>query len=239
MDLDFQVRDSPDGGLTWMLTYSNQSLGADLMARFNDDLQATICEGQVPMEPLSPSVFDSSASRVLHDAILECVQQAPDAVAVIDPAADVMITYGDLLSLAWSMVPFIEPQTRVAIVLQKGWRQSVAVLATSLGGAAYVPINPSDPASRVVSIVIDADVSCAIVDRAWDLPVPTHEIEHPTPPKSIRPAMERARVVKPHDVAYIIFTSGTTGRPKGVILTHGAATNTVDDINKRFQVTSL
>lgn len=41
-----------------------------------------------------------------------------------------------------------------------------------------------------------------------------------------------------HDLAYIIYTSGSTGEPKGVMITHGAALNTVEDINKRFKINS-
>ncbi|HDR7472523.1 TPA: AMP-binding protein, partial [Bacillus toyonensis] len=40
----------------------------------------------------------------------------------------------------------------------------------------------------------------------------------------------------PEDVAYVIYTSGSTGRPKGVVITHSAAANTIQDINRKFEV---
>src|SRR6185369_5572735 len=56
-----------------------------------------------------------------------------------------------------------------------------------------------------------------------------------TLPPEPGPALPRSQA--PHDLAYVIYTSGSTGLPKGVMIEHHAVVNTLDDVNRHFEVT--
>ncbi|MFD7904045.1 Pls/PosA family non-ribosomal peptide synthetase [Kitasatospora sp. NPDC059722] len=92
----------------------------------------------------------------------------------------------------------------------------VAVLAVLRCGAAYVPVDADDPDERAAMIWQDAQV-CAVIGAGHQLSA------GPQARPSGRPAWP-----SPADDAWIIFTSGTTGRPKGVAVTHRSAAAFVD-----------
>ena len=106
------------------------------------------------------------------------------------------------------------PEALVAVVLPQGLDQIAAIIGVLKAGAAYVPIDPSYPASRIRHILDDArphviidDEVVAVVDR-W--------------------CAERADGVAglaeldAGNAAYVIYTSGSTGAPKGVVIEHGS-----------------
>ncbi|WP_369185748.1 Pls/PosA family non-ribosomal peptide synthetase [Streptomyces sp. Y1] len=92
----------------------------------------------------------------------------------------------------------------------------VAILAVLRCGAAYVPVDADDPDERAEMIWQDAQV-CAVLGAGRQL------YAGPTARPSGRPAWP-----SPADDAWIIFTSGTTGRPKGVAVSHRSAAAFVD-----------
>ncbi|HVR09591.1 MAG TPA: amino acid adenylation domain-containing protein, partial [Thermoanaerobaculia bacterium] len=125
----------------------------------------------------------------------------------------------------------------VAVAMEKGWEQVVAVLGVLKAGAAYLPIDPDLPGERCRGLLAQGEVRIAVtqpwVDTRLDWPpdiarlcvAGDAEAAHP-------PAVD-------HDheaIAYVIFTSGSTGLPKGVVIDHRGAVNTVLDVNERFAV---
>ncbi|MDT7739824.1 MAG: mycobactin peptide synthetase MbtF, partial [Mycobacterium sp.] len=103
----------------------------------------------------------------------------------------------------------------VAIKLSRGPEYIVAILAVLKTGATYVPLEPGMPADRVNSILRQSGATIVIdddfagdVDRADDF---------------------RPVEVRPQQAAYVVFTSGTTGEPKGVIGIHDAVVAYADD----------
>ncbi|MCI4066432.1 amino acid adenylation domain-containing protein [Micromonospora sp. R77] len=126
----------------------------------------------------------------------------------------------------------------VGITLDRGIDQVAAVLGTLLAGAAYVPVDTGQPAARRSEILTNAGVrlvltSAALTEGEWPAGVTTIAADR------VPPATPAAEVTgaDPGDLAYVIHTSGSTGVPKGVMITHEAALNTVHDINARFAVT--
>ncbi|MEN6472957.1 MAG: amino acid adenylation domain-containing protein [Syntrophaceae bacterium] len=183
------------------------------------------------------------SSNLLHTLFLEQALQHPEAPAVITPGRS--LSYGELLNRAMRLGHYLrvhgaEPNTCVAVLMEKGWEQIVGVMGVLFSGAAYVPLDPGLPRERLrylleetrVKVVLTqtrihaqltwlTEWTCLCVDRN-DLPA----VDDLSP----------ASVQQATDLAYVIFTSGSTGSPKGVMIDHQGAVNTIRDINQRFGV---
>ncbi|MDR3537694.1 MAG: amino acid adenylation domain-containing protein [Acetobacteraceae bacterium] len=171
------------------------------------------------------------APEMLHAGFERSARAHPHLPAVIAP--DAMLDYAALDAAATHLAADLltqldgAPRDRlVAIVLPKGWRQIVAVLAVLKAGAAYLPIDPALPADRRrlliergEALVLDdpAAVDAALARTAGPMPV--------LPP-----------VEDPSRLAYVIYTSGSAGQPKGVMIEHRAALATVREINRRWAI---
>ena len=110
-----------------------------------------------------------------------------------------------------------------------------AALGVLSAGAVYVPIGFDQPAARRERILVTADAVAAIGadDRQFDgTGLPTLAIAA----AQAHPPAAAPIVLDPESVAYVLFTSGSTGAPKGVEVPHRAAMNTIDDLNERFGI---
>ncbi|MCR3750885.1 non-ribosomal peptide synthase/polyketide synthase [Lentzea californiensis] len=148
------------------------------------------------------------------------VARTPEATAVVDDGAK--WTYADLNAranrLAHNLIAQgVGPGRYVAISLPRSADLLVAVLAVLKAGAAYVPMEPDQPAGRV-AFVLD-DVRPVLVLDAPDLVRTTGGREdNPGDHDRVAPLTTR-------DPAYVIYTSGSTGRPKGVVVEHRSVVN--------------
>ena len=130
----------------------------------------------------------------------------------------------------------------VAVIMEKGWEQVVAVLGILASGAAYLPIDPVLPTERRQLLLDEGKVQWVITQSKLDVSLEWQEniiricIDNTTISPSLTVPLET--VQKPSDLAYVIYTSGSTGKPKGVMIEHQGAVNTILDINQRFSVTS-
>ncbi|MFJ4573931.1 amino acid adenylation domain-containing protein [Streptomyces sp. NPDC088846] len=119
---------------------------------------------------------------------------------------------------------------RVAVFLERGLDLPVALLAVLKAGAAYVPLNPGEPADRIELILRDAQPALVVTERSLSgqLPpatAPVLALDGLGPALDRLPATPPVDVTDPASLAYTIFTSGSTGRPKGVAVPHGALVN--------------
>lgn len=174
---------------------------------------------------------------LLHYGFLQSVQRLPDNVAVI--TSQDAWTYEDL----WSHTNRLAAQLRaagitrgecVAVAMPKGPEQIVAVLASLLEGAAYLPMDMRWPPARRDLVLKNAGariiLTCGDADltNQQGIPVITVSMSDPVPPLPL-PEILPIRGDST-DIAYIIYTSGSTGTPKGVVIDHQAALNTVSAI---------
>ncbi|MEO0035911.1 MAG: hypothetical protein RLZZ501_1934, partial [Pseudomonadota bacterium] len=178
---------------------------------------------------------------LLQDGFLATARHRPDAVARI--AGDQALTYAALAARAEAVRAALaeagcRPGDRVAVGQAKGAEQIAAVLGTLMAGAAYLPLDPALPPARRDLIVADAGVRLALTGAEettpWPAGVTPIRPDHLAIPASLVPG--GAAPVAPSGLAYILYTSGTTGQPKGVMISHRAALNTIADINARFAV---
>jgi amino acid adenylation domain-containing protein len=182
------------------------------------------------------------STELLHSFFVRQAAKTPEAVAVIGP--DKRLTYAELLARASALAHELRghgarPNQLVAIVMEKGWEQIVAAIGVLLAGAAYLPIDATQPEHRLQALFEAGEVKLAVtqpwVDSrlAWPGEIRRVVLTPADPPAGAKPP---APVQSHGDLAYVIFTSGSTGVPKGVMIDHRGAVNTVLDINRRFEV---
>ena len=160
--------------------------------------------------------------------------EAPNAVAVRWTKGT--LTYAQLHRRAMFVAERLPEGKRIAVVMEKGWEQIVAVLAVHYAGSAYVPIDDSLPGIRRNVMLEKAGAKIALVQHGTGDAEWPHDVERivvgggendgPSPIMS-----------RPDELAYVIFTSGSTGEPKGVMIDHRGAVNTCLDVNRRRRMT--
>ncbi|HEX8539779.1 MAG TPA: amino acid adenylation domain-containing protein, partial [Cystobacter sp.] len=220
---------------------------AELIGRLADSAAPWTERAGLPLPPAQRArreSFNATAAAIpearLDDLFLARAEQLPERLAVID--AERTLSYAQLrehaAELATRLVALgARPDTLIAVVLEKGWRQAVAVLAVQLAGAAYLPVDPALPEERRALLLQEGKVRVAVTEPrlAERLSWPG-EVEVVVVADIARGAPRPERRGSASDLAYCIYTSGSTGRPKGVMIEHRAAANTLLDINARFQV---
>lgn len=150
------------------------------------------------------------------------VNRNPDAVAIVEDGRTV--TYGELDAMADAILDkfaMMRPDF-VGIVMSHGAEMVAAMLAVLKSGAAYVPAEPALPRERIDYMMQTAGVSLVITDDFCHNLTAT-PISHED--KS-----------SPDGLAYVLYTSGTTGRPKGVAVENRSVVNYADAFEAEFNV---
>ncbi|MFQ6330459.1 amino acid adenylation domain-containing protein, partial [Nocardia sp. CWNU-33] len=179
------------------------------------------------------------AAATLVSLLDATVAATPDAVALIgdeSAAEPTVLTYAELDARVNRLARYligrgVGPEDRVALAIRRSVDLVVAMYAVAKSGAAYVPIDPDQPAERT-EYILDTAVPVCVLTTSRDGftagAVESVRIDavdlagHAADP--IVDA-ERVAPLRPEHTAYVIFTSGSTGRPKGVAVPHGAIVN--------------
>jgi non-ribosomal peptide synthetase component F len=177
------------------------------------------------------------------DEFTDHASRNPDDLAVA--CGDTTLTYGELERrtnrLARHLIALgVGSGSFVAICLERSTDLVAAVFAVVKTGAAYVPVDPSDPADRVSQILADSQPPVILASRSTAARVTSRDpdprarpitvllddpdtsawlLSHPTDPITDN---DRLRPVAGHDTSYVIYTSGSSGRPKGVLIDRSA-----------------
>ncbi|OBK19439.1 non-ribosomal peptide synthetase [Mycobacterium asiaticum] len=190
-----------------------------------------VTDGPVTGRCLHQGFFEHAAAHPDHPAVLWGLDESAGEWSYRQLAEGALAVAGALSAHG------VGPGDAVAVQLPKGRDQILAVLGVLAAGAAYVPIGIDQPDARRAKILASAGVAAVLtVDGS-----PVHPglaclsidaaRNHPEP-------LSAAVFPSTGAVAYVLFTSGSTGLPKGVDVPHSAAMNTIDAVNDWFDVGS-
>ncbi|MGK9272122.1 amino acid adenylation domain-containing protein [Williamsia muralis] len=239
--LDFSMNRAPDGsGLELQLHYAvgviDENRAQSLVDGVFDLLQRAVSAPDVPMftHLLGAGERDLAVSppslATMYDLMAGSATRFPDAIALEDTDTGTVLQYHELdgasTSIARELISHnVGTGDVVAIGTGRSAASIVAMWAVLKTGAAFVQLNPADPHTRNELIVQQAGVTVGV--HAGHAPgdgfgVPWINARPPTSTVAVQPfsTEERVRPVRLDDVVYVTFTSGTTGTPKGVMVTH-------------------
>jgi len=199
----------------------------DLLPDEQRQRRVAVNETEVPVVP-----------RLLGDDFVARARQQPAALALC--TLDCQLSYGELYervaeAVHWLKAQGVQRNTLVGLVAERSPEQVIGILAIVLAGAAYLPIDARLPAARRDYMLKDGNVRLVLTNVDLESGLIQFDLRNPQsgtwklPPREDRGS--------PDDLAYVLYTSGTTGQPKGVMVTHRNVINVVDDCQRRFAIT--
>lgn len=197
------------------------------------------------LDPTAPQESKPADGETICDILEQVVERSPDLVAIED--GDLEITFATLDREAEGLANYlaaqgVQPGHRVAILMERSSEAIVAMFAILKLAACYVPLDPSYPLRRLNQLIADADISVAVTKPEFDF---DGKLEATVVTADCRLEAERMRTRPRSDsAAYINYTSGSTGIPKGVCVSHAAVCNfaTADSpvrLQERWRVSHL
>jgi len=187
---------------------------------------------------------------LLQDAFTAQAARTPGAPAIMTSRST--ISYADLLRQAQDAAGWLRDRRTsrdelVGLVMHRGPEQIVGILAALLAGGAYLPVDAGLPDERVRYMLRDGQVRCVLTNAGWQPPagdgtnallLDAAAAAAPAAPAAAGAGRTGQAPGHPDDLAYVLYTSGTTGAPKGVMISHRSAVNVVADCNARFGVSA-
>lgn len=223
-----------------------------LVGHFRNLLESMLAHPEQPVLEL-PMLSDEERQLVLHDwnqthrdyqqdlclhhIFEQRAHSTPEAVALT--YRDRVMTYAELETwsnrLAHRLQGLgVESETCVALFVERSPEMIAGILGVLKAGGAYVPLDPSSPTEKLKAIL---DEVCPpvvltqkhLASRLPDGAVDAICLDDPAalPPSANGELRPPRAAVGPNNLAYVIFTSGTTGRPKGVMVEHRSICNTI------------
>ncbi|GHJ35185.1 non-ribosomal peptide synthetase [Streptomyces sp. TS71-3] len=196
-------------------------------------------EADLEARSRSPQPDSAPPAYALHDRFFALAEEHPQRTAVVTEDGSTLC-YAQLALAARRVAGAlgalgVRRGDTVAVTLPKGAAQITAVLGVLAAGAAYVPVGVDQPAARRelihrlsnAAVAVTDDEHAPLVERAGGVAVLRLSEAARAEPAPVSGA-------RPEDPAYLLFTSGSTGEPKGVEVPHQAAVNTLDALAYLF-----
>ncbi|WP_210589390.1 acyl-CoA synthetase [Streptomyces sp. GESEQ-35] len=150
---------------------------------------------------------------------------------------DRSLTYGQLAAAAGVTAGRIRGAGRVAVWATPALETAVAVVAALEAGVAVVPLNPKSGEKELGHILADSAPSAVLTAPGSELPSPLGDLPRIDVDPQGTGTIAPARSVTPDDAALVVYTSGTTGPPKGAVLPRRAIATTLDALADAWQWT--
>ncbi|GAB3842999.1 amino acid adenylation domain-containing protein [Nesterenkonia populi] len=221
-----------------------------MLVEFEAFLQRLAAEPEAPLGSFDPVAGQHAAAETQQipegatvDSLLRAqAVRSPEARALVDDVSGDELTYAELDGRVnrWARLLVscgAASGERVAVMVPRSPEMVVTLAAVLRAGAAYVPVDPEYPGQRVAEILQDSDARLLITAEGVRVPdgvpgielldIEDAETRRTVAAQSSQPvgAAERGGPIRSEDTACVLFTSGTTGRPKGVVISHRMVLN--------------
>jgi amino acid adenylation domain-containing protein len=251
LDLSLVLADDGDcvyGALEYNTDLFDREMAAQMVRHFQRVLTCVAAEPARRIAEI-PLLTDEERRRLLHgwnatalatpaggvhDLIATTAAAVPDRIACVCGAAQ--LSYGELHRRAARVAAQLRqrgvgPDVLVGLCAGRSLELVVLLLGVLQAGGAYVPLDPAHPRERLARVLQDAaprlvvgDAEGAAAARGVGVDVITLETAAPIAGAvATAPALDLA--LHPHHLAYVMYTSGSTGQPKGVEISHAGVVN--------------
>jgi amino acid adenylation domain-containing protein len=249
------------GGLTGYIEYSVDLFDAEtvrLMARHFEALVASMVASpdqrvnEVRLSPAEEQKLLEWNNTVRSFPQLGCVHERFEKLASSYPArlavteGTLSIKYGELNRRANQLARHlktcgIQPGYLVAVLFDRSIDLVVSILAILKVGAAYVPLDPSNPSERLSAMLNEALVPLVLTASRYQEKIPTFirqfQVDGNWSACENEDDSDLPIHIDSRSLAYVIFTSGSTGKPRGVEVLHASLNNLVDWHQHEYQAT--
>jgi amino acid adenylation domain-containing protein len=203
----------------------------------------TPAEEQKLLVEWNSTQFDYPRELCIHHLFEQSAARTPDAIAI--EFEKKTLTFAELDARANRLARYLSdrgsgPGALVGIFLDRSFEMVAAVLAVLKTGAAYLPLDPAFPTSRLEFMAADADIRVLVTSEALERNLNTTATTVLVDAKEL--AIRRTqpsplcREIDGESPAYVLYTSGSTGQPKGVEVRHRSVVNLLHTMQTHVQL---
>lgn len=196
------------------------------------------------------SSYDSNDAHVafpdvcVHELFEQQVARDPNAVAVV--FKERQISYWELNERANQLAHYLRkrgvgPESLVGVCLERSQEMLVAILGVWKAGGAHIPLDPACPQDRLSFMVHDAGITILVTDEKYKNLIPSASgkavcLDSDWPDIAQEKTRNLSAAATPSNLAYVMYTSGSTGQPKGVMIQHDSLINYLCWAIKTYEV---
>ena len=237
--LSIELFSRPDGSQVIRFWYKPEQYSEKILRQFAESFAAVLASMEKAgtladlkyvtprqrkqLDKFLPDFTGVDLRKTVLDFFRENVQKAPEATALVSHETRLSYAELDRLSdhLAVEIEKHVKPGGVVSIILGRNEFMAIAPLAAIKAGCTYQPLDPSYPQERLHFMVGDAHAGMLIADPGMESLIGDYDGPVLTTDRIAGlPAGKPKGSPKPEDLIILLYTSGTTGTPKGCMLTH-------------------
>jgi polyketide synthase PksJ len=246
LELQYQTDRFSEGFIQRMLGQLKQILQQLPQVEMIAQIQHLTPDEQELLDSWNPIIQQATPSLSVVAEFEQQCQQQPNAIALTipDDKTDTVLTYGDLHQLVDQIAQLLIEQgiqigDRIGICLPRLANLVATLLAVMKIGAIYVPLDQSQPPQRLSFILEDAQIQRCITDRELsNLPQSIQQINLDQLAEKSFNSTFKPTALNLSQTAYILYTSGSTGQPKGVQISHASLSNCLQSFRRDLPIQS-